>query len=87
MIDRLDDYDWACMFEFAGEVTHHHNDVSISRCEGDEGCSIEEFTREDVIAIVASDDGMNDEADWLGVFKLPGRFAVIVGGCDYTGWD
>lgn len=44
--------------------------------------------REDVIRIHAIVDGIGDEQDWIGLFKLKdGRFATVVAGCDYTGWD
>ncbi len=48
----------------------------------------DDFTREDVVAIIAHDDGEQDESDWLGLFVLRnGRFAALSAGCDYTGWD
>lgn len=44
--------------------------------------------RADVAEIVAAVNGENDEADWIGVFRLKdGRYLVAEGGCDYTGWD
>lgn len=43
---------------------------------------------EDVSAIIAKDDGENDGPEWVGVFSMKdGRFAVLIAGCDYTGWD
>lgn len=43
--------------------------------------------RRHVAKVIASEDGENDGAEWLGVFKLKnGRFMVLRAGCDYTGW-
>ena len=45
------------------------------------------FTRADIAEVIASANGMNDESDWIGVFRLQdGRFAAVRAGCDYTGW-
>jgi len=49
----------------------------------------------DVEEVVATDEGENEERNWLGVFKMKKgkdyprekRFAVVRAGCDYTGWD
>ena len=47
-----------------------------------------DFDREDVVEIIAIDEGQNDEAPWVGIFKLSsGRFGFLKAGCDYTGWD
>lgn len=41
----------------------------------------------DVERIIATDDGMNDGDDWIGIFKLmDGRYLHLWAGCDYTGW-
>jgi hypothetical protein len=46
------------------------------------------FGVDDVAEILATDDGENDERQWVGVFRLTnGQFAFVEGGCDYTGWD
>ena len=44
--------------------------------------------RSEVAEVLASVDGENDGADWIGLFRMKdGRFLVAQGGCDYTGWD
>lgn len=46
-----------------------------------------DYNREDVGEIIASDDGSNDGDDWIGIFKMnDGKFLVLNAGCDYTGW-
>ena len=46
------------------------------------------FSRENVVHVVAMEEGDNEGPTWIGVFKLDnGRYAFIEGGCDYTGWD
>lgn len=43
--------------------------------------------REDVAEVLGADDGENDGADWIGLFKLrDGRYLFLHAGCDYTGW-
>jgi len=43
--------------------------------------------RENVIRVIAIEDGCNDEEDWIGCFELDdGQFLGIRAGCDYTGW-
>jgi hypothetical protein len=45
------------------------------------------FDREDVAEILALDEGENDGAAWIGLFRLSdGRFAFLKAWCDYTGW-
>lgn len=47
------------------------------------GVSIAEIDK--VLAVV---EGENDGPDWFWVLALTGaRFALLTGGCDYTGWD
>lgn len=47
---------------------------------------------QEVVRIIAVEDGENDGAEWLGVFECltPGRavnrFLAVRAGCDYTGW-
>lgn len=55
---------------------------------GENPPSTAQFTREDVVDILHSDEGENDGAPWVGVFRLnDGRFLFVTAGCDYTGWD
>lgn len=47
-----------------------------------------DFKAEDISAVVAVVEGEHDESSWHWVVRLRGkRFALIVGSCDYTGWD
>lgn len=46
------------------------------------------FKPDDIIDIVAEVPGANDEFDWWWVLAMTdGRFFLLSGGCDYTGWD
>ena len=88
MLERINDYNWREAFGFAGEqgvcsveqverVPGQQDKVSNAPC-----------LREDVVEIIAIDDGENDEAKWLGLFKMKdGRYLALSAGCDYTGWD
>ncbi len=43
---------------------------------------------DDIKHVAATIPGENDEWDWFWVVLLKdGRYALITGGCDYTGWD
>jgi len=88
MLPDLDDYDWKEVFEYANptvcEKGHTHGPAAII---GDQ-VSTASFSREDVIRVIAMENGENDGDTWVGVFELrDGRFASIRAGCDYTGWD
>jgi hypothetical protein len=86
VLEPLDNYDWAEAFGYAGEPDTNGN-ARVSAAEGSPAAA-DSFTREDVVRIVAMDDGQNDGPDWVGVFELrDGRFAFVSAGCDYTGWD
>ena len=86
MLPELDDYDWREAFGSAGEPDAYNRDVPT--CVPGATVSPDPFTREDVKRIIAMSDGENDESEWIGVFELhDGRFASVVAGCDYTGWD
>lgn len=42
----------------------------------------------DVAEVIASDDGENDERNWLILARLhDGLYIAGRAGCDYTGWD
>ena len=46
------------------------------------------FTREDVVEIIALDEGQNDGDSWLLYGKLAdGNYFFLSAWCDYTGWD
>lgn len=43
---------------------------------------------DDVMEIIACEEGENEEKDWIGIFKMrDGKFLVLQAGCDATGWD
>jgi hypothetical protein len=43
---------------------------------------------DDIAEVLSSDEGENDEADWLMIGKgIDGRYFVLEAGCDYSGWD
>lgn len=45
------------------------------------------FLEAEIDSILARDDGENDGAHWVFVFKLTnGRYGYLEAGCDYTGW-
>ena len=47
-----------------------------------------EFTADDIESVLAVREGERDGAEWVWVLKLKDkRFALLWGGCDYTGWD
>jgi len=90
MLSELDRDDWAAAFSYA---------CGGSKASGTYGSGVpsavgpgipvnaEPFTRESVVEIIATSDGENDEADWIGVFRLAdGRYACLEAGCDYSGW-
>jgi hypothetical protein len=90
MIKRLDNYDWAKAFEYAGEVAddgYTDGSANVAAVIGSDAPATP-FTREDVDAIIEIADGENDSTPWVGVFHLKdGRYASLNAGCDYTGWD
>ena len=66
----------------------YKREVALAKKQGVELPGDAWFTREDVVEVLAIDDGENDEADWVGMFALAdGRYAYVEAGCDYTGWD
>ena len=98
MLERINDYNWAEAFGFAGDnggqdhVGYYSAPCTIEQVERVPGqqnlVSNAPCLREDVEAIIAIDDGENDEANWLGLFKMKdGRYLALSAGCDYTGWD
>ncbi len=68
---------WQCAFQEA--IYHQHSSRYDPKDRG---------PVEDIIDIVAADEGIGDEKDWVAIVQLKdGRFAVMNAGCDYTGWD
>ena len=46
------------------------------------------FNINNVIEVIASDEGENDGESWVCVVKLnDGTFGFVDAWCDYTGWD
>ena len=46
------------------------------------------FTQNDIAEVVGIAEGERDEAPWHWLVSLKdGRWAYMVGGCDYSGWD
>ncbi|MCY9592339.1 hypothetical protein PC41400_15050 [Paenibacillus chitinolyticus] len=79
MLEEINTYDWKEAFGYANSVFTVHFAKPVST---------RPFSREDVVEIIAMDDGENDTSNWIGIFKLKdGRYAIIDAGCDYTGWD
>jgi len=93
--ERIRGYDWEMAFQCCGDAedaegswpTSAYNTPSVSAAL-DSDASAAPFQRVDVAEVIATSDGENDGADWIGVFKLKdGRFAYLTASCDYTGWD
>lgn len=88
---KIQGYDWEMAFQCCGPVesgdSSGYNSPSVSSVPGEE-CDASPFGRLDVARVVATSDGENDGANWIGIFRLKdGRFAFLSAGCDYTGWD
>jgi hypothetical protein len=78
ILSELDNYDWQEAFNYV-----YPPQVVLG-----DSCSDAGFTRDDVIEILAIEDGENDGGEWIGIFRLSdGRFAFVAAGCDCTGWD
>lgn len=46
------------------------------------------FKVDDIEEILKSEEGCQDEMDWLLLVKLKsGAYGYVEAGCDYTGWD
>lgn len=88
MLKELDDYDWGEVFAAAGESGGCNQTSLQSAAPEHLAEDVAEFTREDVVEILAMVEGENDMSDWQIVCRLKdGRYAYLTGGCDYTGWD
>lgn len=81
MLPQLTDNDWDEAFVYAGE---RYIDV----CPPNARVPTASFDREDVISILAMEEGANDEEHWIIAGKLKdGRWFYLEAGCDYSGWD
>lgn len=75
-------YDWEEAFG-EGDGGNCTQDV-----ESLDGTSVDKCLRADIAEVLATVEGENDGADWIGVFRMKdGRYLAVVAGCDYTGWD
>ncbi len=87
---RIRGYDWQSAFECCGAAEQdggNYNTPAVSAAAGSNSHATP-FQRADVSEVLATSDGENDGANWIGVFRLKdGRFAFLTAGCDYTGWD
>ena len=82
MLKELETYDFAEVFGEGGQLSP----PVLSRLPSS-STSVAPFTREDVLEIHGIQEGENDELDWIVYGKLKdGRWFVLRGGCDYTGW-
>jgi hypothetical protein len=79
---ELEGYDWEQAFLFVSG-----NSPNVSPVIGSSAPATS-FSRDDVVRVVAAEDGENDDANWICIVELKdGRFAFLSAGCDYTGWD
>jgi hypothetical protein len=79
--DFKSDFDWQHAFY---EAFHGADGPSYDAPPGERG------PIENVVRVIHSIAGENDEAAWLAVVEWSGEqgaFAVMEAGCDYTGWD
>lgn len=87
MIPSLDTCDWREAFAYAGEPGQS-NPADLRPAVPGSTISLDPFTREDVAAIIAQQEGGNDGPPWRMVGQLTdGRWFYLEAGCDYTGWD
>lgn len=87
MLVELDDYDWEQAF---ADESYGNTDKTIEVAPPNADVSYAPFGREDVVRVVAmsKEEGDYAEVSVIGVFELrDGRFAVVGGWCDTTGWD
>jgi len=72
-----DSYNWQQAFEVSRSMpcaNYNGNSTGISV--------------NDIVQVIASDEGAHDVENWLGVFRLlDGRCIFVTAWCDYTGWD
>jgi len=62
--------------------------IGVPYLVGDDETPQPTFGVDDVEKVLGSVEGENDAEDWVALLKLKdGRYALVAGGCDYTGWD
>lgn len=86
-------YDWQAVFEFGGDTEYEHTCGNAGGSKPnpivtDSNCETSPVLLKDVTEVLHSHEGERDEDDWICVVKLnDGRYASLIAGCDYTGWD
>lgn len=49
---------------------------------------LDNFNKDDILNVLAVWEGQNDGDSWRWIVELNnGKFAYLIGWCDYTGWD
>jgi hypothetical protein len=82
------DYDWREAFGYTGHVLRGSERTNRPMLCAGATCTDDPVGIDDVGEIVAYENGENDEADWIGVFRLlDGRWLFLAAWCDFTGWD
>jgi hypothetical protein len=80
MVKTLEDYDWEEAFKYANPTQRVRGAVA--------DVPLTYFDRDDVLSIIASDEGENDGNNWIMLGRLKDdRLFFLEAGCDYTGWD
>lgn len=87
-LDELrESYDWKEAFAYADGQNGAGGSASPTPVEGFKG-KTGPVKITDVVEIIAYEDGENDGAEWIGVFKTKhGHFLFLAAVCDFTGWD
>lgn len=79
MLPSLDTYNWKEAFNAA---------EGPDPAKPGSAVPLRPFGVEDVVTIIASDEGYKDASNWLIAGELrDGRYFYLSAGCDYTGWD
>lgn len=81
--------DWDEVFGYAGDprTASATTGPSDGRWEAEKPFSAGGFGRQDVVEILAAQNGDNTGPDWIMFGKLQdGRYFFVYAGCDYTGW-
>lgn len=84
---RMTPQEFAADSNWRWALKHNPQGFTPSKTEGFEG-SIDPFTFDDIVEVIACVEGEGDGPDWLAAVRLQdNRLIFIVAGCDYTGWD
>lgn len=77
--EMFEDSDWATIFFRPGEFIFAGDPTTRK---------LARITSQDIVAVIAADDGFNDGDPWVGLFLTKdGRYLCIEASCDNTGWD